>query len=165
MNQEKDPQTAAAEEDKSRSGRNEAGRNRSRSGRNRPGGRRKIGRGRKLRREAKAPQTKRRRKKKARRFSRVKSSSTAAPQQPLRRFSSSVIVLVNVFVGILSDKYPSINFDVTKTGNNSLSTEALQIVDKVKTEVDITICATKEACEQTACQRAAAPAAASTTRR
>ena len=59
-----------------------------------------------------------------------------------------VVVLLNVIVGILSDKYPSINFDVTKSSNNSLSTEAQQIVDKVKTEVDITICAAKEACEE-----------------
>jgi ABC-2 type transport system permease protein len=59
-----------------------------------------------------------------------------------------VIVLLNVFVGILSDKYPSINLDVTKSGGNSLSGEALKVIDSVKTEVDITICATKEACEQ-----------------
>lgn len=63
-----------------------------------------------------------------------------------------VVILLNVIVGILSDKYPSINFDVTKSSNNSLSTEAQQIVDKVKTEVDITICATKEACEQNTVQ-------------
>ncbi len=58
-----------------------------------------------------------------------------------------VIVLLNVIVGILSDKYPSINFDVTKTGSNSLSADALKVVDGVKTEVDVTVCATKEACE------------------
>ena len=59
----------------------------------------------------------------------------------------AVIVLVNVFVGMLSDKYPSMNFDVTKAGNNSLSSDALSVVDKVKTKVDITICASKQACE------------------
>lgn len=59
-----------------------------------------------------------------------------------------VIVLLNVIVGILSDKFPSINFDVTKSNSNSLSEQALEIVGKVKTGVDVTICATKEACEQ-----------------
>ena len=63
-----------------------------------------------------------------------------------------VVVLLNVIVGILSDKYPSINFDVTKSSNNSLSAQAQQIVDKVKTEVDVTICATKEACEENSVQ-------------
>ena len=59
----------------------------------------------------------------------------------------AVIVLLNVFVGMLSDKYPSMNFDVTKAGNNSLSSDALSVIDKVKTKVDITICASKQACE------------------
>lgn len=58
-----------------------------------------------------------------------------------------VIVLLNVVVGILSDKYPSMNFDVTKSGSNSLSAEALQVIDKVKTDVEITVCASKQACE------------------
>ena len=59
-----------------------------------------------------------------------------------------VVVLVNVLVGILSDKYPSINLDVTKTGNNSLSSEALKVIDGVKSEVDVTICSSKQDCEQ-----------------
>jgi hypothetical protein len=63
-----------------------------------------------------------------------------------------VIILLNVVVSILSNKFPSINFDVTKSANNSLSTEALQIVDKVKTPVEITICASKQACEQNSVQ-------------
>lgn len=58
-----------------------------------------------------------------------------------------VVVLVNILFGILSNKFPSINFDVTKTGSNSLSTESLAVIDKVKTPVEITICASKEACE------------------
>lgn len=57
------------------------------------------------------------------------------------------VVLVNVFVGILSDKFPSINFDVTKAGNNTLSSDAVTMVGKVKNKVEITICASKEACQ------------------
>ena len=59
-----------------------------------------------------------------------------------------VVILLNVIIGILSDKYPSMNLDVTKTGSNSLSSEALKVIDGVKTEVDVTICASKEDCEQ-----------------
>lgn len=59
----------------------------------------------------------------------------------------AVVVLVNVLVGILGDKYPSINVDVTKSGTNTLSTQAVQIVDKVKIPTTITVCATKAACE------------------
>jgi ABC-2 type transport system permease protein len=59
----------------------------------------------------------------------------------------AVVVLVNVLFSILSDKYPSINFDVTKSGTNSLSSECIEVIDKVKIPVEITICASKEACE------------------
>lgn len=59
----------------------------------------------------------------------------------------AVIILLNVLVGILSDKFPSVNLDVTKASTNTLSADCLKIVDKVKISTTIYICATKEACE------------------
>lgn len=59
----------------------------------------------------------------------------------------AVVILLNVIVGILSDKFPSINLDVTKSGTNTLSAEALKVVDKVSMPIKISICATKQACE------------------
>lgn len=59
----------------------------------------------------------------------------------------AVVILVNVLMGILSDRYPSINLDVTKSGNNTLSAEAVQVVDRVKIPATITVCATKQACD------------------
>jgi ABC-2 type transport system permease protein len=59
----------------------------------------------------------------------------------------AIVVLLNVIVGILGDRYPSVNLDITKSSNNTLSAEALEIVDKVTTPVEITICASKAACE------------------
>jgi ABC-2 type transport system permease protein len=58
-----------------------------------------------------------------------------------------VVVLVNVFFSILSEKFPSINFDVTKNATNSLSSKCIEVIDKVNIPVEITICASKEACE------------------
>ncbi len=57
----------------------------------------------------------------------------------------AVIVLLNVVVGKLTDKYPSLNLDMTKSANNTLSAEALKVVDQVKIPTVIYICATKEA--------------------
>jgi ABC-2 type transport system permease protein len=59
----------------------------------------------------------------------------------------AVVVLVNVLFSILSDKFPSINFDVTKNGTNTLSSQCIEVIDKVKIPVEITICASKENCE------------------
>ena len=56
-----------------------------------------------------------------------------------------VIVLLNVIVGKLTDKYPSLNLDMTKSANNTLSAEALKVVDQVKIPATIYICATKDA--------------------
>ena len=56
-----------------------------------------------------------------------------------------VMVLLNVIVGKLTDKYPSLNLDMTKTGNNTLSAQALKVVGQVKIPVTIYVCATKEA--------------------
>lgn len=54
-----------------------------------------------------------------------------------------VIILINVIVGVLGDKYPSMNLDLTKGNTNSLSTQALQVVSKVKVPTTIYIMATE----------------------
>jgi hypothetical protein len=59
----------------------------------------------------------------------------------------AAVVLLNVVVGMLSDRFPSMNADLTKTGSNSLSEEAGKIVDKVKIPVTVTICATRQQVE------------------
>lgn len=59
----------------------------------------------------------------------------------------AVVILINVIVGILGDRFPSLNLDITKSGTNTLSADALKMVDKVKIPITITICATKTACE------------------
>ena len=59
----------------------------------------------------------------------------------------AVVILLNVIVGILGERFPSVNLDMTKSGSNSLSADALKIVQGVKTPVDITICASKQDCQ------------------
>lgn len=59
----------------------------------------------------------------------------------------AVMVLLNVIVGILGDRFPSVNIDMTKSSSNSLSADALKVVQNVKIPVDITVCATKQACQ------------------
>lgn len=59
----------------------------------------------------------------------------------------AVMVLLNVVVGILGDRFPSLNLDVTKSGSNTLSSDTVSMIDKVKIPINITICATKAACE------------------
>lgn len=54
-----------------------------------------------------------------------------------------VIVLINVLVGILVDRYPSLNIDMTKNSSNTLSDQADKIVDSVKMPVTIYIIATE----------------------
>ena len=48
-----------------------------------------------------------------------------------------IIILINVVVGILGERFPSINVDMTKTGSNTLSEDALKVIDGVdqKTEM------------------------------
>lgn len=55
-----------------------------------------------------------------------------------------VVVLVNILVGILGQRFPSVNLDLTKTGSNSLSAEGLKVVDKVDLPTNIYICATQQ---------------------
>lgn len=54
-----------------------------------------------------------------------------------------VIVLINVIVGILGERYPSMNIDLTKNSSNTLSAQADKIVDSVKTPVTLYILATE----------------------
>lgn len=56
----------------------------------------------------------------------------------------AIVVLVNVLVGILDQKYPSINLDLTKNGSNTLSSQSLKVVDGVKTPITISIIGTKQ---------------------
>lgn len=55
-----------------------------------------------------------------------------------------VVVLINIIVGILSDKFPSMNLDMTKNGSNSLSAESIKVVDNVKIPVTIYILAAEK---------------------
>ncbi|WP_411678468.1 Gldg family protein [Caproicibacter sp.] len=58
-----------------------------------------------------------------------------------------VVVLVNLLVGIVGERFPSVNLDLTKTGSNSLSSEGMKVVDKVSLATTITVCATKQQVE------------------
>lgn len=55
-----------------------------------------------------------------------------------------VVVLINIIVGILVERYPSINVDLTKNGTNTLTEQAEKIVDSAKIPVTIYIIATEE---------------------
>jgi len=54
-----------------------------------------------------------------------------------------VVILLNVIVGLLSDRFPSMNLDLTKNSSNTLSEQAVKVVDGVKQAVTITILATE----------------------
>lgn len=56
----------------------------------------------------------------------------------------AVVVLLNVLVGILGDRFPSINLDLTKTGSNTLSEESLKVVDSVKIPTEVYVLATQQ---------------------
>lgn len=58
-----------------------------------------------------------------------------------------VVVLVNILVGILGERFPSVNLDLTKTGANSLSAEGIKTVDAVDIPTTITVLATKQQVE------------------
>ena len=48
-----------------------------------------------------------------------------------------IVILINVVVSILGERFPSINVDMTKSGANTLSEDALEVIDggKQKTEL------------------------------
>lgn len=54
-----------------------------------------------------------------------------------------VIILINIIVGALGDKYPSMNIDLTKGSTNTLSQQALDVVAKVNVPTTIYILATE----------------------
>ncbi len=54
-----------------------------------------------------------------------------------------VIILINVIVGALGNKYPSMNLDMTKGSTNTLSKQTLEVVSKVKVPTTIYIMATE----------------------
>lgn len=55
----------------------------------------------------------------------------------------AVVILINVIVGILGTRFPSMNVDLTKSSTNTLSAQALKVVDSVKVPVTISILATE----------------------
>lgn len=59
----------------------------------------------------------------------------------------AIVVLINIIVGILGDKFPSINVDMTKNGLNSLSEQSEKVVDSVKIPVTIYVLAQKQQIE------------------
>lgn len=54
-----------------------------------------------------------------------------------------VVVLINIIVSVLAQRYPSMNVDLTKNKVNTLSTQASEIVAKVKIPTTIYIMATE----------------------
>ena len=56
----------------------------------------------------------------------------------------AVVVLLNILVGILGDRFPSINLDLTKAGSNTLSEESLKVVDSVGIPTEVYVLATRE---------------------
>ena len=54
-----------------------------------------------------------------------------------------VVVLINIIVSVLAQRYPSMNVDLTKNKVNTLSTQASEIVAKVKISTTIYIMATE----------------------
>lgn len=51
----------------------------------------------------------------------------------------AAVVLVNVIVGILGERFPSMNIDMTKNSDNSLSEDAAEVVDTVDEKTEILI--------------------------
>lgn len=54
-----------------------------------------------------------------------------------------IVILINIIVGALSDRFPSMNIDLTQGGMNTLSEKACEVVDKVKTPTEINIIGTE----------------------
>lgn len=56
----------------------------------------------------------------------------------------AIVILLNVAVGLLSERFPSMNLDLTKNGVNTLAEETLKVVDGVKMPTKIYILADKD---------------------
>lgn len=48
-----------------------------------------------------------------------------------------IVILVNVVVSILGERFPSINVDMTRSGSNTLTEEALEVIDSVDQKTEI----------------------------
>lgn len=59
-----------------------------------------------------------------------------------------IIILINVVVGILGERFPSINVDMTKTGSNTLSEDALKVIDGVDQKTEMYLIGTDETLSQ-----------------
>lgn len=57
------------------------------------------------------------------------------------------IILVNVIVGVLGERFPSINLDMTSDSDNSLSEEAIEVVDTVDEPTEILVMLAREDAE------------------
>jgi len=55
-----------------------------------------------------------------------------------------VVILINVIVGVLGERFPSMNMDLTKGNTNSLSAQALQVISKIKVPTTIYVMATEQ---------------------
>lgn len=56
----------------------------------------------------------------------------------------AVVVLLNLLVSALVNKYPSVNLDLTSNGSNSLSAASLKIVDSVKIPATVYVMGTRD---------------------
>lgn len=95
-----------------------------------------------------------------------KVQSTQQPKSPKKNiFSSSklkhggmataftagfivIVILINVVVSILGERFPSINIDLTAQSLNTLSEDSIEVVDSVTRPTTITILAPEESVEQ-----------------
>lgn len=55
----------------------------------------------------------------------------------------AAVVLVNVLVGILGERFPSMNFDISQNSDNSLSEDAAEVVDSVDEKTEIIVMMTE----------------------
>lgn len=59
----------------------------------------------------------------------------------------AAVILLNVLVGVLSDRFPSVNLDLTQGGANSLSAAGAKVVDSVKIPANVYVLATRQQVE------------------
>ncbi len=55
-----------------------------------------------------------------------------------------IVILINVVVSILGERFPSINVDMTKSGSNTLSEDALKVIDGVDQKTEMYLIGTDE---------------------
>lgn len=53
-------------------------------------------------------------------------------------------IIVNVIVGVLADKFPQMNLDMTGTNMNALSENTIDFVKTIDQDVEITVLASEE---------------------